>query len=943
MKIVGCYIVKNEAQPLLRSLNSLQGQVDEVVVVDTGSTDNTIAVAQKQGAKVYAYKWQNDFSAARNYALAQLKGDWVVFLDADEYFTAATMNNLRGLIEGQPADVNLLLVKRHDVDEQGTVMLSLYVPRIFRIREDFRYEGAIHEEIRQRGELIEGIVSVPEEILALMHTGYAGDLGEVKARRNLGILLQEMNKSKEPEHFYGYLAETYDGLDEIDKAMYYAYMDIERGRQAETYASRSYRVLLKNLSKNPQCIAERLRVVSLAVRDFPELPEFHAELAEALAADWQYEPAVQEMAKACALGTAYHGFEPSLFDEDMLALCQQRQQLFAQKYASGKKIRISACVITKNEAANIGKWLANARSYANQIIVVDTGSEDNTCALAEGAEIFHIKWQDDFAAARNEALSHVREDWVAFLDADEYFAQPAKVRGLLAEIEAYHPEVEAVRVMISNIDPDDGGREISSFCNIRLFRNKPELRYQGRVHENIVHAIKQEPVCLEAPNLQVVHTGYASGKMEAKAIRNLALLQKDIAQKGEQPQHYRYLADCYYALGEYKQAEVYALQAITSPWQGKGTKGDMYYLAWLCMRALSEPRAEQLRFAAAAVQKMPQVPDFWAVLGLLNYEEEHYTEAVVHLGRACAMAARRDIRESSSFGDLAAWVYAAKADCEYLLGDRPSALKDSEKAMALNPYEDLALEVFCELRQEIPTESMAEKLAHYYGEKEETAIFLSRFFKRMGFLSLHTYYYQKIQSLNKPKEEKDDYSKIMAEGQWEALVLALQGDLIGKTIRLLELLIRLSEKNGKKYRQMEKQLIPYLPLELYDSWQVFRNGEEVRNWDSYKLMWKYIHDYGTEEQIRAYAEKSIENREIRDNIIKELMDREHWQTAFSLLSKISVDEADGEFWERVGTCLYHLDVLEEMRECFAKARQKGVDTVRMAAYEEWVEGRKKDG
>ena len=934
MKIVGCYIVKDEAKSLLRSLNSIKGQVDEIVVVDTGSMDNTIAVAQKQGAIVYPYKWQNDFSSARNYALEKLEGDWVVFLDADEYFTAATMNNLRCLIEGQLTDVNLLLVKRNDIDEQGKLMLSLYVPRIFRIRKDFRYEGAIHEEIRQRGEVISGIVTVPEETLLLMHTGYAGDLGEVKAHRNLDILLREVNRSKEPERFYGYLAETYDGLDEIDKAMYYAYMDIERGRQSETYASRSYRVLLRNLSKKQQCTAERLRIASLAVQDFPELPEFHAELAEALAADWQYDEAVQEMAKACALGKVYHGFEPSLFDRDMLELCQKRQQLFAKMTARGKKIRISACVITKNEADNIGKWLANARIYANQMIVVDTGSEDNTCELAEGAEIFHVAWQDDFAAAKNEALSHAREDWVAFLDADEYFAQPEKVRALLAEIEEWHPEVEAVRVLICNIDPDDGGREISSFCNIRLFRNKPALRYQGRVHENIVHETNQEPVCMEAPNLRVMHTGYASGKMEAKAIRNLALIQKEIAQKGEQPQYYRYLADCYYALGEYKQAEVYALQAITVPWQGKGTKGDMYYLIWLCMRALSESREEQLRFVSAAVQKMPNIPDFFAISGLLNYEEEYYTEALELLEKACSMAAQRDARESSSFCDLEAWVYAAKADCEYLLGDRHSALIDSERAMELNPYEDLALEVFCELRREIPTGSMAEELKRYYGNKEDMAIFLSRFFRRKGFLSLYSYYYQKILSIDKGNGQKEDACEMKAENQ---------GDLIGGTFKLLELLLRLAGRTGKKYRQMENQLLPFLPPELYDCWKSFRNGDEVSDWETYKLMWKYICDYGTEEQIYEYAEKAIENREIRDGLIKHLMDLEYWHTAFSLLSKIPEDEADGGFWERAGICLYHMGDIELMNECFVKARQKGADTVRMAAYDEWGKGRKEYG
>ena len=99
MKITGCYIVKNEAEVLARSLESIAGEVDELVIVDTGSTDDTVAVAKSYGATVLRYKWCDDFAAARNYALAHLRGEWVVFLDADEYFTVDTKKNLRKIVE----------------------------------------------------------------------------------------------------------------------------------------------------------------------------------------------------------------------------------------------------------------------------------------------------------------------------------------------------------------------------------------------------------------------------------------------------------------------------------------------------------------------------------------------------------------------------------------------------------------------------------------------------------------------------------------------------------------------------------------------------------------------------------------------------------------------------------------------------------------------------
>ena len=86
MKISACYIVKNEAANLPRSLASLGDAWDELVVVDTGSTDETVAIATRAGARVLHYTWQDDFAAARNFALDHATGDWVIFLDADEYF-----------------------------------------------------------------------------------------------------------------------------------------------------------------------------------------------------------------------------------------------------------------------------------------------------------------------------------------------------------------------------------------------------------------------------------------------------------------------------------------------------------------------------------------------------------------------------------------------------------------------------------------------------------------------------------------------------------------------------------------------------------------------------------------------------------------------------------------------------------------------------------------
>ena len=91
--------MKNEAKELKISIDSLKKFVDEIVVVDTGSTDDTVKVAKKFGAKIFYYDWQDDFSAPRNLALSKASGDWIIFLDADEFFSAETAKNIPFVVE----------------------------------------------------------------------------------------------------------------------------------------------------------------------------------------------------------------------------------------------------------------------------------------------------------------------------------------------------------------------------------------------------------------------------------------------------------------------------------------------------------------------------------------------------------------------------------------------------------------------------------------------------------------------------------------------------------------------------------------------------------------------------------------------------------------------------------------------------------------------------
>jgi glycosyltransferase involved in cell wall biosynthesis len=166
-----CMIVKNEALHLERCLRSVAGVVDELIVVDTGSTDGTLAIAEAGRAKVFSYRWQNDFALARNFSLEQATGEWILHLDADEELEPETRAQVKSLI-GQTGADGIVMTQRSFTAGSDLVGYSdLRITRLFRNRPEFRYEQAIHEQIRPAIERHGGRVA-PSNLI-IWHYGYA--------------------------------------------------------------------------------------------------------------------------------------------------------------------------------------------------------------------------------------------------------------------------------------------------------------------------------------------------------------------------------------------------------------------------------------------------------------------------------------------------------------------------------------------------------------------------------------------------------------------------------------------------------------------------------------------------------------------------------------------------------------------------------------------------
>ena len=337
LKITACYIVKNEAENLAKSIKSLKTQVNEIVVVDTGSTDNTMAVARKLGAKVYSFPWQDDFSKARNFALSKAKGDWLILLDADEYFTAKTAGNIRQVIrQAQQADGLLIQMVNYDVDK-AEVQDYFYQLRIVRNQQGLHYEGKIHEELKLSEGKSMKFLRIPPEMLEIYHTGYASSVSRQKLERNLKLLQQAVDNGQSEADLARYFCDCYLGLGDMEKCTYYGWLDVKKGRRLVNFGSRCHRVLMAYYAglSDADSISKRRQLAEISVEQYPEVPDFWAEYSECLYQAGEYAQAIAAMEKALELMQDYHGMEPSmLVEEHMESQLEDRLQIFRHTQAN---------------------------------------------------------------------------------------------------------------------------------------------------------------------------------------------------------------------------------------------------------------------------------------------------------------------------------------------------------------------------------------------------------------------------------------------------------------------------------------------------------------------------------------------------------------------------------------------------------------------------------
>jgi len=294
--------------------------------------------------------------------------------------------------------------------------------------------------------------------------------------------------------------------------------------------------------------------------------------------------------------------------------------------------QLSLTMIVRDEELNLGRVLGQAATFCDEMVIVDTGSQDRTPEIAReaGARVLDFEWIDDFAAARNASLNACRGDWVLWLDADDVVTTDVQEAIRTAKREILTDNLDAITTPYRCSFAAGTGACTFSFHRERLARRVPELRWIGMVHE-----------VLRFPGNRILHREDFSiehrpdpTKRESKSNRNLRIIEHAV-QAGDRSSRtlYYYARELCDAGRDADALEVYAayLQDPGMEWE--------QYIALLSMSECSERLGrpeEAVEHLHAAVRLDPSRAEAFLMLGWRYFESKEWEKALPFYSAAAA-------------------------------------------------------------------------------------------------------------------------------------------------------------------------------------------------------------------------------------------------------------------------------------------------------------------
>ncbi|MCY6482743.1 glycosyltransferase [Clostridium aestuarii] len=268
-----CMIVKNEEKDIPRCLESVKDLVDEMIIVDTGSSDKTVEIAKKYGAKVYYFEWCDDFSAARNESLKYATKDWILIMDADDEFFSEDKEKFKKLIKNLDDNILYCFETLSYIGIEKNINININLnPRLFKNNYGYHYEGEIHNQLANTNSL----VRAKQESIRIYHYGYVNTniIGKNKRKRNMSILKKLIKKEPENKFHYFNLGHEYYCLYEKEKALECYYKAYKGFTPYLGYSPKLLeRIILTNYDL--KCFDKALEFINIGLDYYPDFTDLY--------------------------------------------------------------------------------------------------------------------------------------------------------------------------------------------------------------------------------------------------------------------------------------------------------------------------------------------------------------------------------------------------------------------------------------------------------------------------------------------------------------------------------------------------------------------------------------------------------------------------------------------------------------------------------------------
>jgi tetratricopeptide (TPR) repeat protein len=344
-------------------------------------------------------------------------------------------------------------------------------------------------------------------------------------------------------------------------------------------------------------------------------------------------------------------------------------------HGSAMSPRISLCMIVRDNEAILGECLRSIRPWVDEMIVVDTGSRDATSRIAAeaGALVSESPWKDSFAEARNASIARATGDWIFWMDSDDVI-DPQNGRRLRSLLEHERP-LDLLGFVMQVHCPGAGGSasgDVTVVDHIKLFRNRADLRFEGRIHEQILPAIRRAGGEVAWTDVHVVHKhgSVTAAARAGKHARDLRLLELEYRDVGEHPFVLFNLGMTYCDMDRHQEATEYLERCLLASTANESHLSKAYSLLVACHLKLERfERAEAI--SREAVTRFPDDPETLFRHALCAHHAGRHRDSIACYRQILAATTETPERKRHTFssGDAGIGGHKARHNLAAVLAD----------------------------------------------------------------------------------------------------------------------------------------------------------------------------------------------------------------------------------------------------------------------------------